>query len=231
MKRPSFIRQWIRRHFRLVYGFAFFLLFAVGWVVGANYFCQKAARNKIFYSTAAVPYHDVALVLGTGKLTRAGNPNWHFQQRMKAAAELFHAGKTRFILVSGDNHTADYDEPNDMRDALVERGVPVGSIICDYAGFRTLDSVVRAKNVFGLSRCTIISEEFHCPRALWIAQERGLAATAFAAPDLNSFRWGWRVRMREKFARAFCAVDLYLLHRQPKFGGPPEPILLTSNAR
>jgi SanA protein len=88
---------------------------------------------------------------------------------------------------------------------------------------------VRAQQVFGLTRCTIVSEEFHCPRALWIAREHGLNAVAFAALDLTSFRWGLRVKAREYLARAWCGVDLFVLHRSPKFPGPREPILLTSN--
>src|SRR5262249_19212515 len=122
-----------------------------------------------------------------------------------------------------------YDEPSDMREALISAGVPASAITCDYAGFRTLDSVVRAKTVFGVSRCTIVSEEFHCPRALWIAREHGLTAVAFAAQDLKSARWSLRVKARELLARAWCGVDLYLLHRGPKFPGPFEPILLSSN--
>jgi len=114
-----------------------------------------------------------------------------------------------------------------MRDALVAAGVPAIAITCDYAGFRTLDSVARANTVFGLKQFTIVTEEFHCPRALWIAQQHGLNAVAFAAPDL-SVRWSARVRAREAFARVWCAMDLYVLNRKPHFPGPPEPLLLTA---
>jgi SanA protein len=219
--------HWIRAH-RII-GLVTALLGVVGMIVGADRICQNAARNKIFRSLESVPPSDVGLVLGTGKLTRQGNPNLHFNQRIEAAANLYLAGKVRCLLVSGDNHIIGYDEPTDMRDALVSAGVPADKIICDYAGFRTLDSVVRAKIVFGLSRCTIITEEFHCPRAVWIAQQRGLDAVAFAAPDVQSRRWTWRVKAREQLARVACALDLYLLHRGPKFSGPKEPIVLTAS--
>lgn len=116
-----------------------------------------------------------------------------------------------------------------MRAALVAAGVPTNAITCDYAGFRTLDSVVRAQQVFGLTRCTIVTEDFHCARALWIARAHGLDAVAFAAPDVKSAKWSLRVKAREIFARAWCGVDLYVLHRGPHFPGPREPILLTSN--
>lgn len=194
-------------------------------VVSADLACRSAASGKIFRTTESVPTNDVALVLGTSKKTARGNPNLHFTQRIEAAAALFKSGKIRHLIVSGDNSMATYDEPTDMRDALVAAGVPTNAITCDYAGFRTLDSVVRAKTVFGLTNFTIVTEEFHCPRAVWIAQRHGLNVVAFAAPDL-SVRWSARVKCREALARTWCALDLYVLNRQPKFTGPPEKLLL-----
>ena len=214
---------------RLLAGFLLAALLVVGWIVGADRVCQRAAKGRIFRSVEDVPKNDVALVLGTAKKTPKGSANLHFNQRIDAAVALYRSGKVRHLLVSGDNHIAGYDEPTDMSDALIAAGVPTNAITCDYAGFRTLDSVVRAKQVFGLTRCTIVSEEFHCPRALWIARRHGLDAVAFAAPDLKSARWTLRVKSREYLARAWCGIDLYVLHRSPKFSGPSEPIILTSN--
>lgn len=194
----------------------------------ADHLCHAAATGRVFRSVENVPDNDVGLVLGTGKSTRRGSPNLHFKQRMDAAVALYRSGKVRHLLVSGDNHIAGYDEPTDMREALVAAGVPTNAITCDYAGFRTLDSVVRAKRVFGLSSCTIVSEEFHCPRALWIASQQGLNAVAFAAPDLQSRRWMLRVKAREALARVLCGLDLYVFHTRPKFPGPSEPIVVAS---
>jgi SanA protein len=183
----------------------------------------------LYRSVDEIPKNDIALVLGTGKFTPRGYTNLHFTQRITAAAELFHAGKVHHLIVSGDNHIKSYDEPTDMRDALIADGVPTHAITCDYAGFRTLDSVVRAKSVFGLTNFTIVTEEFHCPRALWIAQAHGLNAIAFAAPDLSSRRWTVRVKTREAFACVLCGLDLYVLRTQPKFPGPSEPLVLTAS--
>src|ERR1022692_1967274 len=204
------------------------LTLCAGSIFLADHLCRAAATGRIFRSVENVPYHDVGLVLGTGKNTRGGTPNLHFRQRMDAAVALYRSGKVRHLLVSGDNHIAGYDEPTDMRAALVAAGVPAHAITCDYAGFRTLDSVVRAKQVFGLSGCTIVSEEFHCPRALWIASQQGLEAVAFAAPDLQSRRWMLPVKAREALARVLCGLDLYVLHTGPKFPGPSEPIVLAA---
>ena len=198
-------------------------------MIGADLFCRNAARGRIFRSTETIPANDVALVLGTGKLTARGNPNLHFTQRITAATALFKSGKVRRLIVSGDNSVRTYDEATDMRDALVAAGVPTNAITCDYAGFRTLDSVVRAKTVFGLTNFTIVTEEFHCPRSVWIARRHGLEVVAFAAPDLSA-RWSARVKMRETLARTWCAVDLYLLNRRPKFPGPPETLMLAGQS-
>ncbi len=194
-------------------------------VMAANRLCQQAAQGRIFTSPEALPNREVGLVLGTSQTTRRGQPNLHFTSRMDAAAALYHAGKVHHLLVSGDNHIATYDEPTAMREALMARGVPAADITLDYAGFRTLDSVVRAQTVFGLDHCTIITEAYHCPRALWIAEKHGLDAVALAAPDVAMRSWAWRAKARESFARAWCAVDLYVWHRQPKFTGPREPTL------
>jgi SanA protein len=212
---------------RTVRGGAVLLLIACGMVAWAHYTCNSVATGRIFRDTKQIPANDVAVVLGTSKTTRKGNPNRHFTQRINAAVELYRSGKVQHLLVSGDNHIASYDEPTDMMNALVAAGIPTNAITRDYAGFRTLDTVMRADSVFGLKKFTIVTEEFHCPRALWIAQQRGLNAVAYAAPDLSA-RWSLRVKARECLARVLCGLDLYVLNRRPKFPGPPEPIVLTA---
>jgi SanA protein len=212
---------------RLVFAGAALALVAFGMMLWADHVCRSAANERVFRSVETIPANDVGLVLGTGKLTSSGRPNLHFTQRINAAVELYRSGKVQHLLVSGDNHIASYDEPTDMMNALVAAGIPANAITCDYAGFRTLDSVVRASTVFGLKKFTIVTEEFHCPRALWIAQQHGLNAIAFAAPDLSA-RWSLRVKARESLARVLCGLDLYVLNRSPKFPGPPEPLVLTA---
>jgi len=224
--------RWLRAHRRhLVVAALAMLLASAAMIVFADRVCQRAARNRIFRSVDSLPVKDVALVLGTSKTTRAGNANLHFKNRMAAAAALYRAGKVKHLLVSGDNHIKTYDEPTDMHDALVAAGVPAAAITRDYAGFRTLDSVMRAQSVFGLTNFIIVTEEFHCPRAVWIARRHGLEAVAFAAPDVPLASWSVRVKAREYLARVLCAADLYVLNRSPRFPGPPEPILLSSDVR
>jgi SanA protein len=231
MKIQTFIRFVKTNRARLAVAIVFMAAAFASLMAYANHACATAAQGRIFRSVAEVPEQNVGLVLGTGKTTRHGKPNLHFIQRIEAAATLYRAGKVKHLLVSGDNHIASYDEPDDMRDALIAAGVPAAAITCDYAGFHTLDSVVRAKEIFGVPQCTIISEDFHCPRALWIAKQHGLDAIAFAAPDVALKGWSLRADVREQFARSWCVVELYALHRGPKFLGPKEPILVSSLTR
>lgn len=111
-----------------------------------------------------------------------------------------------------------------MQAALLERGVPESAITLDYAGFRTLDSVVRSKAVFGQQKITIISQKFHNQRALFIANRRGVTAVGYNAKDV-SFRLGIKIRLREYLARCKAILDIIILNKQPKFLG--EKITIT----
>lgn len=200
------------------------VLFGMGFVVISNLMIIRSTRDQIHHTTLTVPYNDVGLVLGTSEYIKGGRPNLFFRYRMDAAASLYHSGKIRHIIVSGDNHVRYYDEPTAMRNALIERGVPKDAITLDYAGFRTLDSVVRCFKIFGQQRFTIISQRFHLQRALFIARYYGLDASGFAAPDpgYNTSKTSYR----EYLAKCKAVLDLYIIHKQPKFLGPREPIML-----
>lgn len=195
-------------------GFALFALLLL--VLGINLWMTLHARSRVYDNPASVPAVDVGLVLGTGK-TFGGHINRHFRIRMDAAAALFKAGRVQHLLLSGDNGRDGYNEPADMKQALVERGVPASAMTCDYAGFRTLDSVVRAKEIFGLTACVIISDDFHLARALWLADRKGIAATGFCG---ESIPWGssWKSRCREWLARVKAVAD-EVAGTEPKFGG------------
>jgi SanA protein len=169
---------------------------------------------------ARLPHAKVGLLLGCSERLNDGRPNLFFQRRIAAAVELFRAGKIDYLLVSGDNSRADYDEPGDMRRALVAAGVPSSRIVRDSAGFRTLDSVVRAKEVFGLRRFTIISQRFHDLRAVYLARRRGIEAYGFAAADVGGAE-GLRVSARELVSRLFALLDVSLRTR-PRYSGPVE---------
>lgn len=157
-------------------------------------------------------------MLGTNPLNRRGRPNSYFTNRINTAAELYHAGKVDFIIASGDNHIKEYDEPTAMRDSLMAHGVPESRIILDFAGFRTLDSVVRAKEVFGCDSLTIISQEGHNARALYLAEANGIKAITITAP-LRAGRWvRTRLALREWLACDKMMLDIWF-GKQPHFLG------------
>ena len=135
----------------------FLLCFVAAMVpVGAYLIVKVNARHKNFVNAVNVPYNKVGLVLGTSPKMPSGKPNFYFTSRINAAATLYKSGKVSYLLVSGDNGSRNYDEPTAMRDALIAAGVPAKAIYLDYAGFRTLDSVVRAREIFGQTSITII---------------------------------------------------------------------------
>ena len=122
---------------------------------------KKSVSDKMFNDLDEIPYNKVGLLLGTAPITPQGEHNYYFDYRIDATTELYKAGKVSYILVSGDNHSKDYDETGWMKEALIKQGVPDSAIVLDYAGFRTFDSVVRAKEIFGQNNLTIISQQFH----------------------------------------------------------------------
>lgn len=189
-------------------------------VLTSNIWIIQQTKKQIYSDITLIPENKVGLVLGTSKYFANGTGNLFFKYRIRAAVELFKANKIKHIIVSGDNHVAEYNEAADMKKALVKEGIPDSCITLDYAGFRTLDSVVRCKKVFGQDKFTIISQEFHNERALFISNYYDIDAIAFdaeAVPDQLSIT----TRLREYFAKFKAVLDLYILHEEPKFLGDP----------
>ncbi len=159
-------------------------------------------------------------MLGTSFRGSNGTINRYFKYRLDAALELYKAGKVQYILVSGDNSEENYNEPRAMRDALVKNGVPVDKVILDYAGFRTLDSMVRAKEVFGVTDVIVVSQKFHNERAIYLGRKNDINAFGYNARDVDGAE-GSRSKFREIGARVKMMLDIYVLHTQPKFLGEP----------
>ncbi|MBD0258893.1 MAG: YdcF family protein [Cytophagales bacterium] len=187
-------------------------------VLYCNWRVQHDTATYTFTRVAGVPHNRVGLLLGTSNRLRNGSPNPFFNYRIAAAVSLYRQKKVDYLVVSGDNSQKHYNEPEMMKTALVKRGVPANRIYMDYAGLRTLDSVVRCRKIFGQSRFTIISQAFHNQRALFIAQHYGLDAVGFNARDVTG-RNGLKVQFREMLARVKVFLDLYLLNKQPKYLG------------
>lgn len=196
-------------------------------VLSCYWWVGNSTQAQIYSDVNAVPARDVALVSGASPLAKYGRPNLYFQYRMEAAAKLYRAGKVKHLIVSGDNHVSSYDESTAMKAALVALGVPDSCITIDFAGFRTLDSVVRCKTVFGQNRIIVVSQQFHNERAVFIANRFGLDAVAFNAHDVPA-RYSLKTKLREYLARVNAVLDVTVLGTQPRFNGPPEPIQLSN---
>jgi SanA protein len=200
---------------RYILVFAVLLLAGVVW--GVNFLVSYTVQSQIYSETETIPKNRVGLLLGTAKYNdRSRNIiNLYYQHRIDAAVALYMAGKIDFIVVSGDNSTDYYNEPLLMKQDLIARGVPANKIFMDNAGFRTLDSILRCRDVFGQKSFTIISQRFHNQRAIYIANHKNVEVVAFNAADGDSF---WDVAIREKLARVKMVLDL-LSNKQAKLYG------------
>ena len=185
---------------------------------------MTAGEGKLFSEAGDVPKTPVALVFGCAKNFN-GRDNLYFKYRIEAAASLWKAGKVMCFIVSGDNHAHDYNEPKDMKGALVELGVPEEKIVCDYAGLRTLDSVVRAKEIFGVQKVVLISQKFHNERAVYLAESIGLEVVGLNAQSVGGSSAVSNTR-REKLARVKMWLDVNILKTDPKFLGKREELPL-----
>lgn len=207
----GFLKRWGLR--------SVFILLHLGVILGGFYVVVWWGSGGAAYSSVdKVPVRLVGLVLGCVRMV-GPYENQFFKHRVDAAVKLYEAGKVQFLLVSGDNSRRGYDEPTDLKAALIERGVPASRIYCDYAGFRTLDSVIRAKKVFGQDDFTVISQRYHNERALYIARRSGMPdAVAFNAEDVAG-EWMARAYLREAFARFRAVLDVEFLGTAPRFLG------------
>ena len=157
----------------------------VAFILFCNLRIDHFAKPRLYGSVTEVPHRHTALVLGTSPIGMNGGPNRFFTARIRACTELYHAGKIDRILVSGDNRRVDYNEPEEMRQALIVQGIPEEIIFLDYAGFRTYDSVIRAKEIFGQKSLLIVSQKFHNERAIFIAKKKGIDAIGYNAEDVR----------------------------------------------
>jgi SanA protein len=204
---------------KLIWWASLSLIIALAAVWLTNRWLAQRAASRVFTTVEVAPARNVALVLGTSAKTYGGYANPFFQNRIEAAAALYHAGKVRHLILSGDNHIQSYDEPSEMRAALLERGVPYEVMTLDYAGFRTLDSLARAQVVFGQTQLIVISDGFHLPRALFLADAFKLEAVGFASRPVAEV-YARKTVWREYFARVKAVLDVYVLNTQPRFYGP-----------
>jgi SanA protein len=205
----------LRRIFR--WALALIILLFIS-IFGVDAWVKQSTAKQLYASVADIPHNRTGLLLGTSKFVTGGRLNYYYKYRIEAAIALFKAGKIDYILVSGDNGEEHYNEPETMQSDLIAAGVPADRIFLDYAGFRTLDSILRCRAIFSQDSVTIISQAFHNERAVAIANWKGLHTVAFNARDVHGV-WGTKMWLREKAARSKMLLDL-LFDKGPKFYGP-----------
>lgn len=188
-------------------------LLAIAIVIAVcNILVVNNAKGRTFDNLSDVPTREIGLLLGTSPITPDGAHNYYFDYRMKAAADLYHAGKIRRILVSGGDYTMTEkhgcDEPTAMRDSLVAHNVPDTCIIEHWQGWRTINSIEAVKNLYDFDSITIISQKYHNERALYQADHFGLDAVGYNAEPSPIKSSRIRNAIREYLARVKLFIDL-----------------------
>ena len=214
---------WRRRIRRLLIASGLLVLVFLLVVAYANITAVWSSRGRIFSDVSKLPHSRVGLVFGTTDRVN-GRENLYFRYRIDAAVRVWKAGKVDALLLSGSQSSDRYyDEPEKMRRALVERGVPADRIALDPKGVRTLDSVVRAKETFGADSILVISQRFQNERAIYIARANGIDARGFNARDVQS-SGGLRTKVREIGARVLMWLDVNFLGTRPRHLGDREEL-------
>ncbi|WP_459634772.1 SanA/YdcF family protein [Halomonas sp. WWR20] len=198
-------------------------------IVAINLWVVAKTHTRIEQDLPLCAAEPVGLVFGTARGLRGGGRNPYFSARIAAAAQLLRLQRVQHLLLSGDNRTRFYNEPITMWRDLRTYNVPNDAMTLDYAGFSTFDSIVRAREVFGVRRVLLISQAWHLPRALFIADAVGIEAQGCAVPGKPA-TGAWQLWLREWLARAATVGDLYLWGREPHFLGPFEPVQLPASA-
>lgn len=202
---------------KLIIIFVSLVILTIAFMTISNVIVVQGAKGKTFSTIKTIEKNKVGMVLGTAKYLVNGQINLYFKYRIHATVELFKNHKIEYVLISGDNGSIYYNEPQEFKKELMNQGIPEDRIFLDYAGFRTLDSVVRAKEIFGQQSITIISQKFHNERAIYLANHYTMNAIGFNAQDVSQ-QYGFKTRVQEYFARTKAVLDI-LFGVNPKFLG------------
>jgi vancomycin permeability regulator SanA len=210
-------RPWARRV--VLSGAAAALLSMIAMVASTAWLRDQARAYE--FTEAAVPAAPVALVLGA-QVDAGGVPSPFLASRLAIAQRLLNAGKVQAILVSGDHGQWTYDEPDAMRQWLIERGVPDRRIVLDHAGFDTYDSCARAARVFGVRQAIVVTQSYHLARAVTLCRRLGVDAVGVGDDTARQYIEPWRASATREYGACVKAVLDLSSGRNPVYLGKHE---------
>jgi SanA protein len=191
-------------------------------VLACNLAVTRSTGDNIVKSVQDAPTAECAIILGA-LVYQDGTPSSMVADRLTTGIALYKAGKVKKLLISGDHGQTTYDEVNAMLKYCLDRGVPDEDVFTDHAGFDTYDTMYRARDVFQVKDCLVVTQGFHLSRAVYTARSLGLDATGVRA-DIQTYPGGSRFALREWPARVKAVFQLKLTHPEPRFLGPVIPI-------
>jgi vancomycin permeability regulator SanA len=176
-------------------------------VAGSVRFVRATAAGHM-YAESDVPAAPVALVLGA-KVFPDGTPSPFLTARLDLAKRLYDAGRVEVIIVSGDSHAPDFDEPTAMRDYLIHAGVPASQLVLDDTGFDTYESCMRARRIFNVAQLIMVTQSYHLPRAVATCRALGLDAVGVGDDSARQHPSSWRRGViRDQLACLKTVIDL-----------------------
>ena len=184
-------------------------------IVSVNYYVKSSTKKNIYYSIKKFPKNDVGIIFGAG--INGDQPSKYLKDRLDAGIALYKANRINKILLSGDNGRDEYDELKVMKNYCFNHGVDTTKIFIDYAGFDTYSTMYRAKHIFNIKKATLISQEYHLNRAIYIGQKLGIKSVGYSANN-GEYRGYKYVTFRE-YGSIFKSFFDVLRNREPHFLG------------
>jgi SanA protein len=212
----------VKKYFRIVLYLAIIGLIAI---VSVNYYIKSSTKNKIYYSVKKFPKNDVGIIFGAG--INGNQPSKYLKDRLDAGILLYKMKRINKILLSGDNGRDEYDELTVMKNYCYNHGVDTTKIFIDYAGFDTYSTMYRAKHIFKIKKATLISQEYHLNRAIYIGQKLGIKSAGYSAN--NGEYHGYKYVCFREYGSIFKSFFDVLRNREPRFLGTPININGPSN--
>ncbi|MCD9575161.1 SanA/YdcF family protein [Flavobacterium soyae] len=202
----------MKKYFRIALYIAIIGLIAI---VSINYYVKSSTKNKIYYSVKKFPKNDVGIIFGAG--INGNQPSKYLKDRLDAGILLYKMKRINKILLSGDNGRDEYDELTVMKNYCFNHGVDTAKIFVDYAGFDTYSTMYRAKHIFKIKKATLISQEYHLNRAIYIGNKLGVKSVGYSAN--NGEYLGYKYVTFREYGSIFKSFFDVLRNREPRFLG------------